>query len=276
MKDRVMAAVFWLSAAVVLSAFCWIMADIFLAGWQAVDWDFFTGMPARAGREGGIAPVLVSTFWLLAVALGVSVPLGAACAVFLAEFTRRGDPFGRAVRRSLDILAGVPSIVFGLFGMAFFCQFLGWGWTLLSGGLTLGCMALPLVIRTTEEGLRAVPASYRQGCEALGISKAAALKHILLPAASPGLMAGLALGLGRALAETAAVMYTAGASLRMPSSLMDSGRSLAYHIYILSIEVPGGTDRAYAAALVLVGLLLAVNLVSYSLVRGFLKGRALA
>jgi phosphate transport system permease protein len=270
-----MALLFWLCALSVVATFCWILFDIVANGYRALGIGYFVEEPAQAGREGGIASILVATLLLLGVALAVALPLGIACAVYLAEFTRRDDLLGRAVRRSLDVLAGVPSIVFGLFGMAFFCEFLGWGWSIASGGLTLACMVIPLVVRTTEEGLRAAPELYRQGCDALGISKATALTHVLLPSAVPGVMAGLVLGVGRALAETAAVMFTAGASIRMPDSLWDSGRSLAYHIYIMSIEVPGGTERAYTAALVLVLLLIVVNLVSHVLVTRFLKGRLL-
>lgn len=270
-----MAVFFWACALVVMATFGWILFDVVSNGYRALGWDYLTRQPAEAGREGGIASILVATLLLLGVALAVSLPLSVGCAVYLAEFTRRDDLVGRTVRRSLDVLAGVPSIVFGLFGMAFFCEFLGWGWSIASGGLTLACMVIPLLIRTTEEGLRAAPELYRQGCDALGISKATALKHVLLPSATPGIMAGLVLAIGRALAETAAVMFTAGASIRMPDSLWDSGRALAYHIYIMSIEVPGGTERAYAAALVLVLILLGVNLVSHLLASRFLKGRLL-
>jgi phosphate transport system permease protein len=272
-RETLAAGALWSAAFAVLGAFGWILGDILLRGAADLDWAYLSEAPRRAGREGGILSVLVSTAALAAVALAVAVPLGLACAAYLAEFTRRGGGPGRWIRRSLDVLAGVPSIVFGLFGLAFFGQFLGWGWSILSGGFTLACMVLPLLVRSAEEGLRAVPAEWRRGCDALGLSKAAALRRILLPAAAPGILAGLILGLGRALAETAAVMYTAGASLRMPRSLLDPGRSLAYHVYILSVEVPGGASRAYAAALVLMLVLLATNLSAYFLVRGFQRRR---
>jgi phosphate transport system permease protein len=178
----------------------------------------------------------------------------------LAEYTSPRDAFGRLVRRSLDVLAGVPSIVFGLFGNAFFCIWLGMGFSILSGGLTLACMALPILIRATEEGFRAVPGEHRLGAAALGMTRTRTLFSLLLPAATPGLMVGLVLGFGRAIAETAALIYTSGYVDRMPESLFDSGRSLSMHIYDLSMNVSGGEPNAYASALILVGILLVVNL----------------
>src|SRR5204862_7914225 len=142
------------------------------------------------------------TALILAVCLASSLPVGLGTAVLLAEFTPAGGVFGRLVRRSLDVLSGVPSIVFGLFGNALFCKVLGLGFSILSGGLTLACMVLPILIRATEEGLRSAPPAYRLGAAALGISRTSTLRRLLLPAAVPGLMVGFILGLGRAIAET--------------------------------------------------------------------------
>jgi phosphate transport system permease protein len=180
-------------------------------------------------------------------------------AVLLAEFTTDASLFGRLTRRSLDVLSGVPSIVFGLFGNVFFCKTLGLGFSILSGGLTLACMVLPILIRSTEEGFRAVPAGYRLSAAALGLSRTTTLFHLLLPAAVPGLLVGLVLGVGRAMAETAALIFTSGYVDRMPESLLDSGRALSIHIFDLSMNVSGGDANAYASALVLVVLLLAIN-----------------
>jgi phosphate transport system permease protein len=163
------------------------------------------------------------------------------------------------VRRSLDVLAGVPSIVFGLFGNVFFCKVLGLGFSILSGGLTLACMVLPILIRSTEEGFRAVPNEYRLGAAALGFSRTTTLFQLLLPAAVPGLVVGLVLGIGRAIAETAALIFTSGYVDRMPESLLDSGRALSIHIFDLSMNISGGDANAYASALVLLLLLLLIN-----------------
>ncbi|MCC6206777.1 MAG: ABC transporter permease subunit, partial [Gammaproteobacteria bacterium] len=176
-----------------------------------------------------------------------------------AEYTRRGGAAGQTVRLSLDVLAGVPSIVFGLFGNAFFSVFLGMGFSILSGGLTLACMILPIFIRTSEAGIAVVNDDWRHGAAALGMTRAAALWHILLPAAAPAITAGLLLGIGRATAETAALIFTSGYVDRMPESLADSGRALAVHIYDLSMNVTGGDGAAYASALVLVALIVTIN-----------------
>jgi phosphate transport system permease protein len=249
----------WSIAIFITAVFCWILGDIIWHGVQQLSWDFLTTEPRNAGREGGIAPILVSTGAILAVCLAVSLPLGVGTAIFLAEFTSTESLFGRLVQRSLNILAGVPSIVFGLFGNAFFSIKLGLGFSILSGGLTLACMVLPILIRSTEEGFRAVPTEYRLGAAALGLSRTTTLWKLLLPAATPGLVVGLVLGIGRAMAETAALIFTSGYVDRMPESLMDSGRSLTVHIFDLSMNVAGGDANAYASALVLLSLLLLVN-----------------
>jgi phosphate transport system permease protein len=257
--DRVATVLVWSVAVLVTAAFVWLLADVVWHGAGRISWSFLTEPPEKAGRAGGIGPIIVSTALILTVCLASSLPIGLGTAVLLAEFTPAGGVFGRLVRRSLDVLAGVPSIVFGLFGNALFCKLLGLGFSILSGGLTLACMVLPILIRSIEEGFRAVPDEYRLGAAALGLSRTATLRHLLLPAAVPGLVVGLVLGLGRAIAETAALIFTSGYVDRMPTSLRDSGRSLSIHIYDLSMNVSGGDDNAYATALVLVTLLLAIN-----------------
>jgi len=249
----------WSAAALVTATFCWFLGDIIWHGLSQISWTFLTAPPRNAGREGGIGPILVSTALILGVCLAVSLPIGVGTAVLLAEFTTDASLFGRLTRRSLDVLSGVPSIVFGLFGNAVFCKMLGLGFSILSGGLTLACMVLPILIRSTEEGFRAVPAGYRLSAAALGLSRTTTLFHLLLPAAVPGLLVGLVLGVGRATAETAALIFTSGYVDRMPESLLDSGRALSIHIFDLSMNVSGGDANAYASALVLVAFLLLIN-----------------
>jgi phosphate transport system permease protein len=265
----------WGIAALVTAAFVAILADLAWHGATEISWAFLTDPPKSSGREGGIGPIIVSTLLILAVCLATALPIGLGTAVLLAEFTPASGKFGRLVRASLDILAGVPSIVFGLFGNALFCKWLGMGFSILSGGLTLACMVLPILIRSTEAGFRAVPNDYRLGAAALGLSRTATLRHVLLPAAVPGLVVGLVLGVGRALAETAALVFTSGYVDRMPESLLDSGRSLSIHIFDLSMNVPGGDANAYATALVLVILLLAINGVASWLADHWLRRRVL-
>ncbi|MHC0061392.1 phosphate ABC transporter permease PstA [Nostoc sp. UIC 10890] len=265
--------VLWAIALFVSAVFCWILGDIVWHGVGHISWEFLTTEPRNAGREGGIAPILISTCLILGVCMAVSLPLGVGTAVLLAEFTATESVFGRLVRRSLDVLAGVPSIVFGLFGNAFFSIHLGLGFSILSGGLTLACMVLPILIRSTEAGFRSVPADYRLGAAALGLSRTTTLGKLLLPAATPGLVVGLVLGIGRAIAETAALIFTSGYVDRMPESLLDSGRSLSIHIFDLSMNVAGGDANAYASALVLLILLLLVNGIATWTARSWLGRR---
>jgi len=264
--DRFATAAMWLVAAMITAVFLWLLADILWHGLSRISWDFLFSLPRNAGREGGLASVLVATLLILLVCMAVSLPLGVGTAVLLAEFSGEGL-FARVVRRSLDVLAGIPSIVFGLFGNAFFCKALGMGFSILSGGLTLACMVLPILIRATEEGLRSAPREYRLGAAALGISRASTLLRLLLPAAVPGLMVGFILGLGRAIAETAALIFTSGYVDRMPESFFDSGRALTVHIYDLSMNVPGGDRSAYGSALVLIVLLFAINSAAWGIAR---------
>lgn len=258
-QDWLPTIVVWATAAVVTGIFLWILSDILWHGMGHLSWKFLTTEPENAGREGGIAPILVSTVLIMGVCMAVSIPIGVGTAVLLAEFTPTDSLFGGLVRRSLDVLAGVPSIVFGLFGNVFFCKVLGLGFSILSGGLTLACMVLPILIRSTEEGFRAVENEYRLGAAALGFSRTTSLFQILLPAAVPGLVVGMVLGIGRAIAETAALLFTSGYVDRMPESLLDSGRTLSIHIFDLSMNVSGGDANAYASALVLLLLLLLIN-----------------
>lgn len=258
-RDTLFGVVMFGAAAVVMLTLAWVLWDIVRQGVPLWSASYLLDEPANAGRSGGIAPILVATLAILAVALAVALPMGVATAVWLVEFS--GVQAGR-VRLALDALAGVPSIVFGLFGSAFFGVFLGLGFSILSGGLTLACMVLPLLIRTTEAGLAALPSDWRRGGAALGMSRTSLVVHVLLPAAAPAIAAGTMLGVGRATAETAALIFTSGYVDRMPESLLDSGRSLAVHIFDLSMNVAGGDRAAYAAAGVLVVLVVAINLLA--------------
>ena len=259
LEELIWTVIIWVVAVLVTGVLLWILSDVFWHGIGQISWQFLTEPPSNAGREGGIAPIIVSTGLIVGVCMVVSIPLGVGTAVLLAEFAENSNLFARLVRLSLDALAGVPSIVFGLFGNAFFCKTLGMGFSILSGGLTLACMVLPILIRSTQEGLRSTPNDYRRSAAALGISRTATLWEILLPTAMPGVVVGLLLGLGRAISETAALIFTSGYVDRMPESLLDSGRSLSVHIYDLAMNVSGGEPNAYASALVLISLLILIN-----------------
>ncbi len=252
-------ALVWAAPAVVFLAFVWIVGSVLAHGLDQISWSFLIEAPRRSGRAGGIGPILVSTLLILGVCIAVALPVAIGTAVLLAEFVSTRHRGARLVRLSLDVLAGIPSIVFGIFGNAFFCNFLNLGFSILSGGLTLACMVLPVLIRTSEESFRSVPLSYRLGAFALGLSKTRTIFKLLLPIALPGVLVGTLLGIGRALAETAALVFTSGYVDRMPSSLLDSGRSLSIHIFDLSMNIPGADNAAYRSAVVLLAVLLIIN-----------------
>jgi phosphate transport system permease protein len=272
-SDHLMTMLIWGAALFVGTVFIALLGDLLVHGLSGLSWSLLTEAPQNAGRDGGIAPILVSTMLILLVAMGVSLPLGIATAVWLSDFTRAGGLTARLVNFCLDVLAGVPSIVFGLFGNAFFCITLGLGFSILSGGLTLACMILPILIRTIESGLSAAPNEWRRGAAALGLSRFTTVTRILLPAAAPAMAAGLMLGIGRAMAETAALIFTSGYVDRLPESLLDSGRSLAVHIYDLSMNVTGGERMAYASSLVLVASLCLINFLALQATHRFLGRR---
>ncbi len=273
LADRAATAATWAAAGLVTFVFVAMLSDIVIGGLSALSWEFLTGSVADAGRAGGILPIIASTLAVVAVCMAVSVPVGLGAAVYLSDYTRDDSRLARAVRRSLDVLAGIPSIVFGLFGNAVFCKLFGLGFSIVSGGLTLACMVLPLLIRATEEGLRAVPQDLRLAGAALGMSRTSVLRTVVLPSAAPGLIIGLVLGLGRALAETAALIFTSGYVARMPETLFDSGRTLSVHIYDLAMNVPGGDANAYASALVLLAILLILTTIASAMTQRMLSAR---
>jgi len=262
-RDKLLAAAAWLAAGIVSLFFIWLLSDILWHGIQRLSWEFLTSDPLDAGRRGGIGPIIVSTLFILGICLAVAIPIGLGCAIYLAEYAHESHHASlRYIRGSLDVLASMPSIVLGLFGNAFFCILLGFGFSILSGGLTLACMVLPLLIRTAEQGLRDVAHEHRTSAAALGLSRYSTLLHIIIPAAAPAIIVGIVLSVGRALAETAALIYTAGYVTRMPESMLDSGRALSIHIYDLSMNVPGGNSTSYGSALVLIILLLFINILT--------------
>ena len=259
-QERCGTLIVWGTAGLTTMVFLWLLGDLLRHGLSHISWTFLVSAPQDAGRAGGIGPMIISTGLLVGICMTVAFPISLGTAIFLAEYTRDDHPLGRFLRGSLDVLAGVPSIVFGLFGNALFCHALGLGFSIVSGGLTLACMVLPILIRTTEEGFRTIPREQRLSAAALGLSRQTTVRAVLLPAAIPGLLVGSILGLGRASAETAALIFTSGYVDRMPESVMDSGRALSVHIYDLAMNVAGGNPNAYATAVVLVGLLFIINL----------------
>jgi len=215
-------------------------------------------------------PAIVSTVLMVIIVLAISVPLGMFTAVFLVEYVRTGSWFVTVIRSAAEILAGIPSIVYGLFGMMFFRVFLGLGFSILSGSLTMSIMMLPLIIRTTEEALKSVPNTYREGSFALGAGKLRTVFRIILPNAMPGIFAGIILAIGRVVGESAALIFTAGTILQIPTSLLDSARTLTVHMWRLS-GYGQYVNETYATAVVLLLVVLSLNAVSGIIARRFTK-----
>ena len=233
----------------------WPLLVVLTEGFPVLDLAFLTTDPMDAGRSGGVASILVSTLAIVATSLVAAFPLAFAIAVMLAEVCVADRWPARLIRGSLDVLAGIPSVVFGLFGLSLFCRTLGLGYSIAAGGLTLACMILPTMARALYSAIDAAGAPHRTGGAALGLSRRAVLLHLIVPVALPGICAGVILAMTRALAETALLLFTSGYSDRMPGSIMDSGRSISVHIYDLSTNVPGGMANAYGSALALLLLL---------------------
>ena len=242
-----------------------LLWTVFGDGIGVLDWQFLLAEPEQAGRSGGIGPIIVSTALVLLICMSLAVPLGLGTALFLVEQVRPDSRLNLTLQWALDGLGAVPSVVFGLFGYRLFVVELGWGYSLLAGGCTLACMVLPLFIRGCEQALRDCPQSYRQAAAGLAISRVGYLRRILLPFAAPGIAAALVLSAGRALAETAVLLFTAGYVMRWPESLFDSGRTLAVHIYDLAMNVSGGSPASAATALVLLGFALIIQLLAWRL-----------
>jgi phosphate transport system permease protein len=257
--DLVTTGSLWVIALGTIAALLWIVGEItYYGAREALSWSYWSTLPSNAGREGGISSLLVSTVWVLSLAMLLAVPMGFLCAIWLSE--ANDTLASRWVRRALSVMSSLPSLVVGLFGLAFFHDLLGLRVSILLGGLTAGVMVLPIFTRGVEEGLRQVPRELLAGAAALGVGKVSTLLKITLPSAAPAIGASLALAMGRVLGESAALLLTAGPSLRMPSSVDEQGRVLAYHIYMMASEIPGGSPRAYSAAFALILLVIVVNI----------------
>lgn len=239
----------------------YIVFDVLLRGVGVIDWSFLTSNPAGAG--GGIFPAIVGTVYLVLGTVVVALPLGMASAVYLTEYASQGR-FTYAIRLAIVTLAGVPSIVFGLFGLGLFVLFFGFGTSILAGSLTLACMILPTIIVSSEEALRAVPPALRDASLALGATKWETIRKSVLPYAIPGMMTGSILGIGRAAGETAPILFTVAVFSRpdLPRSVFDDAMALPYHLYVLATQFPdadAARPTAYGTALVLLLLVLGMN-----------------
>jgi phosphate transport system permease protein len=266
--ERIVVTLLWLMAATTVGVLLFIIAYILVHGLQYVTWTFLTDEPRKMGREGGVFPMIVGTIVVTGLAVLIAAPIGVATAIYLTEYTREGR-LTAVIRFGADCLAGIPSVVFGLFGFVFFAIYLGFGISILSGSLTLALMVLPTIIRTSEEAIRAVPYAYREVSYGLGSTRWQMVTHVVLRSALPGISTGVVLSVGRCISETVVVMLTAGSALGLPRSVFDSSRTLALHFYYLVMENIS-MPMAYATATVLVISILAINLFAYWLMRRFI------
>lgn len=259
-----------LSAILTFTVLLFLIAYILINGLPHLKPDLFAFKYTT--ENASLTPAFINTIIMTLLSLLIAVPLGIFAAIFLVEYAKRGNKFINIIRITTETLSGIPSIVYGLFGLLFFVTTLGWGFSLLAGAFTLSIMILPLIMRTTEEALKAVPDTYREGSFGLGAGKLRTVFRVVLPSAVPGILAGVILAIGRIVGETAALIYTAGTVADVPSSVMGSGRTLAVHMYNLSSE---GLymNQAYATAVVLLVLVIGINWLSGFVAKKITKGK---
>lgn len=258
-----------LSAIITFAVLLFLIAYILINGIPHIKPELFA--LKYTSENGSLFPALINTIIMTALSLIIAVPFGIFSAIFLVEYAKRGNKFINVIRITTETLSGIPSIVYGLFGMLFFVTTLKWGYSLLAGAFTLSIMILPLIMRTTEEALKAVPDSYREGSFGLGAGKLRTVFRIVLPSAVPGILAGVILAVGRIVGETAALIYTAGTVADIPDGVMGSGRTLAVHMYSMSREGLH-MDQAYATAVVLLVLAIGINWLSGFIAKKITKG----
>ena len=260
---------------VVVAPILAVVAVIVVRGISAISWQFLSTMPFNGMKQGGILPAIIGTLLLTLGTALVAVPIGVGGAIYLSEYAR-DTRLTRAIRLAIVNLAGIPSIVYGLFGLGMFVLFLRFGTSILAGSLTLAIMTLPVIISTAEEALRAVPVEFRTVSASLGGTRWQGIRSIVLPQALPGIITGVILGLLRAAGETAPILFTVAAVYlpRLPRSPLDQSMALPYHLYVISTQVPGmPLNVQYGTALVLLGLVLSLNIVASLLRRHFRRKR---
>ncbi len=273
LKEKIAFWIFRLLSLLVILILFWILEFIFVRGWHMLNWKFLTTMPEDGMTKGGIYPAIIGTICLVAGSMIVAFPLGVMAGIYINEYTRDSS-YKRFIKLMTNNLAGIPSIVFGLFGMALFVNTMGFGDSIIAGSLTLGLLALPVIIRVTEESLIAIDDSFRHGSLALGATKLQTIRRVILPMAYPNIITGLILSIGRVSGETAPILFTVAAYFlpKLPSSIFDQVMALPYHLYVISTsgtKVQESRDMAYGTALVLVLFVLILNLAANALRRYF-------
>lgn len=254
-SDTILKIIIWLSSFITVGVLVCILAYILSRGLPHVSWSFITS--EYKGGKHGILPMIISTLYIVLITIAIATPIGISAAIYLVEYSKPGKIL-RLIRFATESLAGIPSIIYGLFGFLFFVTLLQFKWSLLSGALTLTIMVLPTIIRTTEEALLTVPPAYKEGSLALGATRLTTIYKVILPCAIPGILTAIILSIGRIVGETAAVIFTAGMVYRIPKSIFSSGRTLAVHMYLLAKEGMS-FDQSYATASVLILVVALIN-----------------
>ena len=252
-----------------------ILGFIIIKGGSVISWDFLTKAPEEGMTKGGIFPAIVGTFYLIVGSSIISFPIGIMSGIYMNEYATNGKVV-RFIRIMTNNLSGVPSVVFGLFGMSLFVNALGWGYSIIAGSFTLALMSLPLIIRTTEEALKSIDDSFRHGSLALGATKLQTIRRVVLPMAFPNIITGLILSVGRVSGETAPILFTVAAYFlpQLPGSIFDQCMALPYHLYVISTsgtDIEASRGMAYGTALVLIAIVLVVNLLANLLRNYFAK-----
>ena len=252
-----------------------ILGFIIIKGGSVISWDFLTKAPEEGMTKGGIFPAIVRTFYLIVGSSIISFPIGIMSGIYMNEYATNGKVV-RFIRIMTNNLSGVPSVVFGLFGMSLFVNALGWGDSIIAGSFTLALMSLPLIIRTTEEALKSIDDSFRHGSLALGATKLQTIRRVVLPMAFPNIITGLILSVGRVSGETAPILFTVAAYFlpQLPGSIFDQCMALPYHLYVISTsgtDIEASRGMAYGTALVLIAIVLVVNLLANLLRNYFAK-----
>ena len=268
-EQKVAQAGLWTMTLVTVGVLLFIIFFILRRGLPVLSLEFLTANPADMGKSGGIFSTIVGTAALSFLAILIAAPLGVGTAIYLTEYTW-GGPLTRVIRFGAECLAGIPSIIFGLFGFILFVTKLKLGWSILSGGLTMAFMLLPTIIRTSEEAIKSVPPAYRTVGFSLGSTKWQTVTRVVLPSALPGIVTGIVLSVGRSIGETAATIFTAGSALRLPTSIFSSTRTMSVHFYILAREGIS-MSNAYGTAAVLIIAILGINILTYYLMNRFIK-----
>lgn len=267
--EKIAKFMLWVAGLLTVTILVLVLGYVLINGFSKISWEFLTTEPEAMGAAGGIFSTIVSTIIFTVTTLVISVPIGILAAIYLTEYMSRG-PVAGAIRFGTDALAGIPSIVFGLFGFAFFVVILKpvtGGWSLASGALTAAFMILPTIIRTTEEAIKSVPPSYREGSYALGATKWQTISRVVLPSALPGVITGVILGIGRIVGETAALLLTLGGSIFVPLKLTDPASTMSMHLYKVAMEV-GAMDMAFGTASVLIITVLVINIGANVVMKG--------